>query len=65
VTDPSGIVRAVLGFVLAIFGVGLVVGAVFQSMAASSRVLLGLAGIGLLSLSFVVYRSLGSAQRPS
>lgn len=66
---PTRIVLAVLGFVSAVFGVGLLVSAVFDTHR-TSRILDGVAAIGILGVSFLLYRSLGwtrrdAAARPS
>jgi uncharacterized membrane protein len=58
VPRPTRIVLAVLGFVCAVFGVGLLVSAVFDTHR-TSRILDGIAAIGILGVSFLLYRSLG------
>ena len=52
------IALALLGFICAIFGVGLLVSAVFDTHR-QSRILEGVAAIGILGVSFLLYRSLG------
>ena len=58
------IALALLGFICAIFGVGLLVSAVFDNDR-TSRILDGVAAIGILGVSFLLYRSLGSTRHPA
>jgi hypothetical protein len=58
------IALALLGFVCAIFGVGLLVSAVFDTHR-TSRILDGIVGTGILGVSFFLYRSLGWARSRS
>jgi hypothetical protein len=52
------IALALLGFLAAIYGVGLLVSAVFDADR-TSRLLDGVLAIGFLGVSFALYRSLG------
>jgi len=56
------IALALLGFLAAIYGVGLLVSAVFDANR-TSRLLYGGLAIGLLGVSFALYRSLGWTRR--
>jgi Na+/melibiose symporter-like transporter len=58
VLRSTRIVLALLGFVSAVFGVGLLVSAVFDTHR-TSRILDAVAALGILGVSFLLYRSLG------
>jgi hypothetical protein len=53
---------ALLGFISAIYGVGFLGSAVFDTDR-TSRILDGVVGIGILGVSFLLYRSLGWVRR--
>jgi len=52
----GGLIRAVLGFVCALLGIAFLLHAFFADPTPLSRILVGVAGFGLLSFSFLLYR---------
>jgi hypothetical protein len=56
------ILQAVLGFICAILGVGLLVAAVFETDPTPPRILSGVLAVGFLGVSFLLYRSSGRSR---